>query len=97
MEDRMVKIMGVNRTINQLRILVNWVNEEGQLVELDDYEIKTLNDSLNYLIEQAEKVERYEKALESIKTIIVNESGMYFNKGETLDEIFQVVKDSLKN
>jgi hypothetical protein len=47
------------------------------------------------LEETNKKAERYEKALESIKTIIVNESPVYFDKGETLDEIFEVAKKSI--
>jgi hypothetical protein len=60
--------MDLHKTINGLKVLVSWVNEERQLVKLNDDEIKTLNNSLKLLTEQAEKVEKLEEELRLYKS-----------------------------
>lgn len=88
--------MSVNQTINKLRILVDWVNEEEQLVELDGDEIKALNDSLRYLIElnaKAEKVERYEKAL---LEIVENPNNWSTSYGKAYSESVRIASKALK-
>lgn len=38
-----------------------------------------------------DKLEEYEKTLDFIKAIIINESPRYFNRDNTLDQIFELV------
>ena len=48
-------------TINKLKILVSYANEEGELVELADDEIKVLNNALNDLTTLSEKLEEIKR------------------------------------
>jgi hypothetical protein len=59
--------MELQTTINKLKIIVSWANEDGQLVELDDDEIKALNSALRHLKEQSEKVEQYRKEIVELR------------------------------
>lgn len=55
------KEMVLHKTIKKLKTLVSWANSDRQLVELNDDEIKTLNDALRSLTTISEKVDILEK------------------------------------